>query len=55
LDKGGTAIFGFVGKDYKPYKKNWQFYEDNIDFKDFKIVEKKDFGNKYHFIICKKI
>ena len=24
------------------------------DFKDFKIVEKKDFDNNYHFIICEK-
>ena len=54
LDKGGTAIFGFVGKDYKPYKKNRNFYEDNIDFKEFKILEKKDFNNKYHYIICTK-
>jgi len=54
LDKGGTAIFGFVGKDYKPYKKNWNFYENNIDFKKFKIMEKKSFDNNYHFIICTK-
>ena len=34
--------------------KNVNGYEDNIDFKDFKILEKKDFDNKYHYIICTK-
>ena len=50
LKPGGVAIFGFVGKDYKPYKKDWKYYEENIVFK-MKIIEKKDFDN-YHFIIC---
>jgi len=53
LDKGGKAVFGFVNKHYKPYKKDWKYYEDNIDFKDFKILKKKNFDN-YHFIICQK-
>lgn len=49
---GNKAIFGFVGKDYKPYKKNWKFYEgkEHIPF----IKEKKDFNKEYHFIICQK-
>lgn len=55
LYKKGIAIFGFVGKDYKPYKKDWKFYEEGrIDFGKFKILEKKDFDNNYHFIICQK-
>jgi len=43
------AIFGFVGKNYEPYKSDWKFYDNNIKFKG--KVEKKDF-NDYHFIIC---
>jgi len=54
LKKGGTAIFGFVGRDYKPYKKNWKFYEYTIDFKKFEILKQKDFDKNYHFIVCKK-
>jgi len=55
LVPGGVAIFGFVGKDYKPYKREWLFYEEgDIDFKDFEITEKKSFDNNYHFITCKK-
>jgi SAM-dependent methyltransferase len=54
LKPGGKVIFGFVGKDYKPYKKDWNFYkEGDIDFGKFTILEKKDFNN-YHFIICEK-
>jgi len=54
LKPGGKAIFGFVGKGYKPYKRNWIFYEEgDIDWGKFKILEKKDFNN-YHFIICQK-
>ena len=52
LKHGGTAIFGFVGENYKPYKKDWKYYKDNIDFK-MEIIEKKDFHN-YHFIICQR-
>jgi SAM-dependent methyltransferase len=54
LKPGGKAIFGFVGKDYKPYRKYWKFYNNNIDFKEFEILEKKNFDNNYHFIICRK-
>lgn len=56
LKPNGTAIFGFVGKGYKPYKKDWSYYKDgDIDFKKFIILEKKNFGDRYYFIICKKI
>lgn len=54
LKVGGKAIFGFVGKDYKPYKKDWKFYNKDIDFREFKVLEEKDFDNKYHYIICQK-
>jgi len=53
LKSGGKAIFGFVGKDYPPYRKYWKFYNNNIDLGKFEILEKKDFNN-YHFIICQK-
>ena len=53
LKPGGTAIFGFVGKNYIPHRGNWRFYEHgDINFR-MEIVEKKDFDD-YHFIICKK-
>lgn len=46
---GKKAIFGFVGKDYKPYKDNWKFYDNEaIPF----TKETKNFNNEYHFIIC---
>ena len=54
LKVGGMAIFGFVGKDYKPYMKNWKYYAEDIDFTGFKILRKKDFNKEYHFIICQK-
>ena len=54
LNNNGLAVFGFVGKGYKPYKKDWKYYHNNIDFGKFKIIDKKDFDNKYHFIICQK-
>lgn len=55
LKPGGTAIFGFVGGEYKPYKRDWLFYDEgDIDFGKFKILEKKDFNHNYHFIICQK-
>lgn len=54
LKPEGIAIFGFVGKDYYPYKKNWKYYDNNIDWKKFKIIEKKDFDNRYYFIIARK-
>ena len=46
---GEKAIFGFVGKEYKPYKKEWKFYEGKERLPKH---TKKDFDNKYHFIIC---
>jgi len=49
--KGGKAIFGFVGKDYKPYRKLWKFYEGKEVFSTY---IKKDFNKEYHFIICQK-
>jgi len=50
------AIFGFVGKDYKPYREHWKFYEGKeIFYPNIKIVYRKDFNKKYHFIVCKKL
>jgi ubiquinone/menaquinone biosynthesis C-methylase UbiE len=53
LKQGGLVIFGFVGKDYQPYKKDWQYYDNNIDFHGYE-VSRKNFNNEYHFIICRK-
>jgi SAM-dependent methyltransferase len=50
---GGIAIFGFVGKNYKPYRKKWKYYKGDIDFR-MNVIEKKDFDN-YHFVICERI
>lgn len=64
LKSGGTAIFGFVGEGYKPYKKPWKFYKyGDINFQG--VVHREEFinvsdntkemSNQYHFILCKKI
>lgn len=50
----GIAVFGFVGKDYKPYKKDWRFYDNNINFDKFKIIKRRDFYNNYHIFVCQK-
>jgi SAM-dependent methyltransferase len=56
LAYNGIAIFGFVGKDYYPYRKGWKSYtKGDIDFDFFEILEEKDFDNKYHFIVCKSL
>jgi len=49
-----VAIFGFVGKDYKPYKKPWKFYEGKEKFPDNVKIINYDFDKEYHFIICHK-
>lgn len=48
------AIFGFVGKDYKPYKKHWKYYAGQEKFPENVKIIKQDFGQEYHFIICHK-
>lgn len=53
LKKGGKVIFGFVGKNYYPYKKDWKYYEEGKIKFNGKIIKKKDFNN-YHFIVCQK-
>lgn len=46
------VIFGFVGKEYKPYKKKWKYF----DFKEgIPIDYLKTFNKEYYFIICKNI
>jgi SAM-dependent methyltransferase len=52
LKPRGTVIFGFVGKDYPPYKPDWNYYDNETPLKGEK--EKKDFDNKYHYIVCQK-
>lgn len=52
--RNGWVIFGFVGRNYKPYCKDWKYYVGKEYFPfNFKI--RKDFGKEYHYIICKKI
>jgi len=53
LKPEGIALFGFVTKGYKPYREDWKYYNNNIDFK-MKIIKQKRFSN-YYFIVCKKI
>ena len=50
----GIAVFGFVGKDYRPYKKDWKFYDNNINFDKFKIIKRRDFNKNYHIFVCQK-
>jgi len=52
LKPRGIVIFGFVTKNYKPYKKDWKYYDGNIDF-GMKIIKVKKFSS-YQFIICRK-
>lgn len=49
--KGGKVIFGFVGKNYKPYRKPWKYYEGKEKLPNH---IKADFGEEYHFLICQK-
>ena len=46
------AIFGFVGKDYKPYRKDWKYYrgDETIPY----VFYQKNFGDEYYFILCSK-
>jgi hypothetical protein len=46
-----TAIFGFVGKGYKPYKKDWNYYDG---YEELPEHTRKNFGDEYYFIICEK-
>lgn len=48
---GGTAIFGFVGQDYKPYRKPWRHFAGKENLPTHMRV---DFGQEYHFLICQK-
>lgn len=51
LKTGGKAIFGFVGEEYKPYKKDWKYYDFKEKLPKHEIVS---FNNEYHFLICTK-
>jgi len=58
LKKEGIAIFGFAGTEYIRYDLNkmarWKVYDNDVDFKEFKIINRKDFNKEYHYIICQK-
>jgi hypothetical protein len=47
-----VAIFGFVGKDYKPYRIPWRYYDGKEIIPSVKM--KVDFNYTYHFIICER-
>lgn len=44
------AIFGFVGKDYKPYRRPWGFYWGFEQVPH--IITIKEFGCSYYFMAC---
>lgn len=46
-----TVIFGFVGKDYKPYKKDWKYYDFKEKLPEHTLIS---FNNDYHYLICQK-
>lgn len=55
----GLVIFGFVGKGYYVHKttqhrKTYRVYEEGSLVFPADIVEKKSFGDRYYFIICRK-
>lgn len=49
--KGGTAIFGFVGKNFKPYLTNWKYFEGKEKLPPH---ERYNIDNEYHFLIVKR-
>jgi ubiquinone/menaquinone biosynthesis C-methylase UbiE len=51
---GKIGVFGMVGRDYKPYKKDWKFFNHAYEFNKYQPIKIKNFDNEYHFIICKK-
>lgn len=46
-----TVLFGFVGINYKPYKKRWRYYEFREKIPKHKLI---NFNGEYYFLICKK-
>lgn len=46
-----TVIFGFVGEYYRPYRKQWKYYNDD---ETIPYTERVDFSKNYHFLICHK-
>lgn len=49
--KGGTTLFGFVGPDYTPYKKDWKYFDETVQLPPH---TRMDFGGDYVFFICPK-
>lgn len=55
LENFGTAIFGFVGQDYQSYGANGKKWDKDMTiFEAFSETKRYDFGELYHYIICKK-
>ena len=55
LKPKGTAIFGFVGKDYKNFGKNGNKWDGDMTLLErFKDHYCYNFGETYHYIVCKK-
>lgn len=49
--KGGTTLFGFVGPNYKPYKRDWKYFDESIQVPPHTRI---DFGGEYVFFVCPK-
>lgn len=47
-----TAIFGFVGAGYKPYRKPWKYFCFNECVP--KLGHVHSFGDEYYFFVCGK-
>lgn len=47
---GKRVLFGFVGKNYPPYKLDWKCYDYQNNIHGGQ--ELKNFNNEYHFILC---
>ena len=48
---GKKAIFGFVGEEYKPYRKPWHYFDF---YEKLPPYECHGFNKMYYFIICQK-
>jgi len=46
------VVFGFVGKGYKPYKKDWHFFEFKENLPKYNVIR---FNDEYYFLICNKV
>lgn len=51
--EGGNIIFGFVGKNYKPYKEDRKYYDGGLFLPRFHHI-RETFNKEYYFITCQK-